>query len=578
MKTLLLIPARGGSKGFPGKNLALLGGIPLVGRAARAARMAASLLGGDCRVVCSTDAGTIAEAARAWGAEVPFLRPAELASDEAKSIDVVFHALEALGEPFDEVVLLQATSPLTEPEDIVSAVRLHRDSGAPTISVCASEHPAEWLYRMDEAGRLSPVLPSEEVHQRQKGMGVFRPNGSVYVASPATLIKERTFLTEETRGSLMPASRSVDVDVQLDLTVARAILGAREIPCIEVAGRKIGPGQPCFIIAEAGVNHNRDLEMALRLVDAAAEAGADAVKFQTWITEKLCLPGAKKAKYQQCNDQSGQDQFAMLKQLELPYEWHPTLKARAEERGLIFLSTPDEIDSARFLCSIGVPALKIGSGEVTNLPYLQALAGLEKTIILSTGMASLEEVAKAMNALQIESHLPIALLHCVSAYPAPEEEMNLNAVTTLRDAFGSVVGLSDHTAGDTAAVMGIALGIMILEKHLTLDRGLPGPDHAASLVPDEFAELVQKVRHAEKMLGSGKKQIAPSEIETRNVVSRTLVYASQLEAGHLVKEGDLEALRCGKRGLAPEMSVHLVGRVLRRSVLAGSVVVEEDFR
>ena len=289
-------------------------------------------------------------------------------------------------------------------------------------------------------------------------------------------------------------------------------------------------------------------------------------------------PGAKKAEYQDRTCPAAADQFAMLKRIELPYAWHPELKARAEARGLVFLSTPDEIQSARFLCSIGVPAIKVGSAEVTNLPHLEQLARLGKPLIVSTGMATLEEVARAVAAIRGATSQPFALLHCVSAYPAPEEEMNLSAIAALRRAFGVPVGLSDHTTGTTAAVIGASLGMNILEKHLTLDRNMPGPDHAASSDPAQFADLVRMVRKAEAMLGSGEKRLMPSEANTRQVVSRTLLYAAPLAAGQRVEETDFEALRCGLPGLPPDAVAGLVGRVLRRPVGRGDVVAEADFQ
>jgi len=347
---------------------------------------------------------------------------------------------------------------------------------------------------------------------------------------------------------------------------------------IPIGNKHIGPGRPCFIIAEAGVNHNGDLSLARRLVEAAAAAGADAVKFQTWVTEKICRPGAKKAAYQERSSRADDDQFAMLKRLELPYAWHRELMGLAEERGLVFLSTPDELDSARFLCSIGVPAIKVGSAELTNLPHLAQLARLGKPLIVSTGMGTLQDVGRAVDVIRAATSAPFALLHCVSAYPAPEEEMNLGAIAALRQAFDVPVGLSDHTTGTTAAVMGVALGMCILEKHLTLDRNMPGPDHAASSTPAEFAELARMVRKAEVMLGSGEKRTMPSEVNTREVVTRTLLYAAPLAAGQRAEEKHFEALRCGEPGLPPEAAAELIGRVLRRPVSRGDVVAEADFQ
>jgi N,N'-diacetyllegionaminate synthase len=344
----------------------------------------------------------------------------------------------------------------------------------------------------------------------------------------------------------------------------------------EISGRRIGPGQPCFIIAEAGVNHNGNLQMAHDLVDAAVITGADAVKFQTWITDKLCKPGAKKATYQETGCPEETDQFTMLKRLELPYEWHGELKKHAEEREIIFLSTPDEIQSARFLCELGVPAIKIGSGELTNLIFLRQLASLGKPLILSTGMSNLDDVCQAWTAIQSVSQIPIALLHCVSAYPAPEHEMNLRCIATLRQEFGVPVGLSDHTLGNLAATIGVSLGMEILEKHITLDHKLNGPDHAASAEPDEFAELVRIVRKAETMLGSGIKVPATSEIGTRQALQRTLLYARDLPAGHVLTAEDMESLRCGLEGLPPDAVLTLNGRTLRHAIRAGAAVVESD--
>ena len=545
-----------------------------MGRAARVARRAGSVLGPGCRVVCSTDDPAIADAAREWGAEVPFLRPARLATDEARTMDVVSHALDTLGGAFDAVVLLQPTSPLTEAEDILGAIRLHLKAETPVISVCTAGHPVEWFYRMAKDGCLSPVFPAKNAHQRQAVGVAYRPNGAVYVASPETLRQSGSFMTGSTRGFVMPANRSVDVDSPLDLTVANAILESRDVPCIEISGRKVGPGFPCFIIAEAGVNHNGDKTLARRLVLAASEAGADAIKFQTWVTDKLCRPGAAKAEYQL--DSPGADQYAMLKMLELPYEWHEELRDLARDNGLIFLSTPDEIDSARFLSGIGVPAIKVGSAELDNTPFLAQLAELGKPLILSSGMGTMREVDSAVETVWRKRRIPLVLLHCVSAYPAPESEMNLRSLVTLRHAFNVPIGLSDHTQGDLAAVMGVAYGMDILEKHLTLDRTLPGPDHAMSYTPAQFQALVQCVRRAETLAGTGEKRVTESECGTRAVLRKSLYYAWSLESGTVLSTEHFLALRSEEKGLPPSQVEHLLGRSLRKGVKAGEMVGEED--
>ncbi len=349
------------------------------------------------------------------------------------------------------------------------------------------------------------------------------------------------------------------------------------VEAFSIANHRIGPSKPAFIIAEAGVNHNGDLNTAYELVDAAAYAGADAVKFQTWVTEKLCAPGAPKAPYQQEEVGIEEDQFTMLKRLELPYEWHSSLQQRAIERGLIFLSTPDEIDSARFLVGIGVPALKIGSGEVTNHLFLRQLSRLGRPVLLSTGMSTLEEVEGAIAVLRTDGPLALALLHCVSAYPAPDAAMNLRCLATLQAKFQVPVGLSDHSMGTAAALIAVGVGMSLLEKHLTLDKRAPGPDHAASATPDEFRHLVSAVRAAEEMLGTGTKVPAVCEIDTRAAVRRSLHYSLDLFSGHPIALEDMVALRSGVEGLAPQIALTLEGRHLKKAASAGHSVALSDF-
>lgn len=574
MKLLFLVPARGGSSGLPGKNLALVGGIPLVGRAVRVARQAGRLLAGEHRVVCTTDDTAIAAAAREWGAEIPFLRPAELATSHASSIDAVRHALSALVEEFEAVVLLQPTSPLTEAEDVCGAVSLFRETGLPVVSVCRVEHPLEWHQRMDASGRLSPILSSGDIQQRQLAAPACRPNGAVFVASPAQLRSDSVWSTGA-RGFLMPAARSIDVDTAADLGAVRGLLAARPTPQLEIAGRKIGAGHPCFVVAEAGVNHDGDPAEAHRLIDAAAEIGADAVKFQTWRTERICRRGAPKADYQRAQDGDQDDQFAMLKRLELPESVWPELKRHADERGIVLLSTPDEIGSAELLVSLGVPALKVGSGELDNLPYLAELGAFGLPVLLSTGMGTLVEVDAALAALRASGPGPVMLLHGVSAYPAPCHDMNVRAIATLREAFGVPVGLSDHCPGPAAVLAAVGLGLPLWEKHLTRDRGRPGPDHAASLDPDGFARQIALLREAESALGDGRKEPRPSERSTLAVVRKRLHAARELPAGHRLSAADLEALRA-ERGLPVGRWHSVLGRPLTRPLRAGQPLDEGD--
>jgi sialic acid synthase SpsE/CMP-N-acetylneuraminic acid synthetase len=530
MEVLLLITARGGSKGIPGKNLRTVAGIPLVGRAARTARLAAKALGHGARVVCSTDDKRIATAAGEWGAEVPFLRPRALATDRARSADVVFHALEALNEKFDAVVLLQPTSPLTEAGDICGALALFRRTSAPVISVCASEHPAEWFFTMGRDGRLERLFDGTAANRRQDAARTFRPNGAIYIASPAQLGRNDGFYAADARGFVMPAERSFDIDTPRDLSAANALLASRPVAPIEIAGRKVGPGHPCFIIAEAGVNHNGSLDLALKLVDAAADAGADAVKFQLYNATEQASRAARTAAYQKARTGS-QTMLDMAKTYDLPWKEHRQIARRCRARGIHYMASCFDRAAVEFLLSIGGDCLKVGSGEITNLPLLGSMAGTGKPILLSTGMSDIRDVATAVDHIRSAGPSAILLFQCVSNYPALHKTLNLSAMQTMQRAFGIPVGFSDHSVDATGAAVAVGLGACAVEKHFTLDRSLPGPDHMMSLTPAALREYVNIVHRATEALGDGEKRMQPSETATRRAARRSLVAARAIRAG-----------------------------------------------
>jgi N,N'-diacetyllegionaminate synthase len=575
MKLLFLIPARGGSKGLPGKNLMPVAGIPLVGRSARAATLAARLLNLPCRVVCSTDDPAIADAAREWGAEVPFMRPAELATDTAASGDVVLHAIHALDpDSFGLVVVLQPTSPLTEPEDIAGAVRAALQNNSPVVGVCRAEHPAAWQFTLDGQGRLVRLAGPEPPHRRQDASATYRLNGAVYAATPERVKALGGFLGPDTHGFEMPSDRSVDVDTLSDLVAVRALAAARPIPVVEIAGRKIGPGHPCFIIAEAGVNHNGSLDLALKLVDAAAEAGADAVKFQTFRAERLVTRSAPKAEYQLRTTDRAESQFEMLKRLELDESMHRAIAAHCAKVGILFLSTPFDEESCDFLESLGLAAFKIPSGELTNLHFLNHAARKGKPMVVSTGMATLAETARAVDAITKEGLNDLILLHCVSNYPAQPTDINLRAMTTLGQAFNRPAGFSDHSEGNAIAIGAVALGACLVEKHFTIDRALPGPDHRASIEPPELKELVQRIREMELALGDGCKKPAKSEAPVARVARKSLVAARSIPLGVRL-ERDMVAVRRPGTGLPPEELESLLGRATLVEITEGTPFTRE---
>ena len=298
-----------------------------------------------------------------------------------------------------------------------------------------------------------------------------------------------------------------------------------------------------LIIAEAGVNHNGSLDLALRLCDAAKEAGADIVKFQAWKTEKIITRTVAQADYQAANTGKTESQFNMLKKLEFPYENFRKVKEYCDDIGLTFASTADDAESLDFLISLGIPFIKIGSGEITNIPYLRIMGRKGLPVIMSTGMATLADTDTALRTLRQAGADDITLLHCTTNYPCPMREVNLNAMLTLRDAFKLPVGYSDHTNGFEVPVAAAAMGATVIEKHFTLDRNMEGPDHLASTDPAGFKRMVEAVRNVELAMGSGEKAPQKSEAEISKVVLRRCVASRKIKAGEAFTEENI----CAKR-------------------------------
>jgi N,N'-diacetyllegionaminate synthase len=316
-----------------------------------------------------------------------------------------------------------------------------------------------------------------------------------------------------------------------------------------------------LIIAEAGVNHNGDMELARQLIDAAAEAGADIVKFQTFKADRLVTASAKKAAYQLVTTDADESQHEMIRQLELSEAMHEQLIAHCKLRGIEFFSTAFDIESLDYLMSLGMERIKIPSGEITNLPYLRRVGSFGKPVILSTGMSNLGEIEAALAVLEEAGGRrdQIFVLHCNTEYPVPMGEVNLRAMHSIGQAFGVRVGFSDHTEGIEIAVAAVALGACIIEKHITLDRELPGPDHRASIEPDEFACMVRSIRNLELALGDGIKRPSASEERNSLVARKSLVAARAIAKGELFSEQNLVAKRPGT-GISPMRLDELLGR------------------
>ena len=327
-----------------------------------------------------------------------------------------------------------------------------------------------------------------------------------------------------------------------------------------------------LIIAEAGVNHNGDLDRALSMVDAAASAGADVIKFQAFRTEALVAANGAAAPYQRANT-GAERQSDLLSQLELDIDHFSALAARCDARSIEFLATPFDTAMTADLVSLGMRRIKIASGELTNRPALCDFAATGLPILLSTGMATLDEVGAALAALKQAGATDITLLQCTSLYPAPAETANLAAMRTLADTFNCPVGYSDHTCGDHVAIAATALGAQVIEKHFTLDRTLPGPDQEASLETDELAAMIQRIRETVVALGSGDKVPAPGEAETAKLVRRSWHAARHLSAGTILEEKDIVLIRPAD-GLPPDEP--LIGRRLRVGRTASAPILETD--
>ena len=340
---------------------------------------------------------------------------------------------------------------------------------------------------------------------------------------------------------------------------------------VQVGNKVIGPGQPVFVIAEAGINHNGDLKLARALIDVAVEAGADAVKFQTFRADRLATPDAPKAEYQLQTTGNDESQFEMLRRLELSAGAHRELQAYCHERGIIFLSTPFDEEAVDLLDELGVPAFKISSGDLTNLPLLEHVASKGKPVILSTGMSELSELIEAVSVLNTAGCENPVLLHCVSNYPADPSEVNLRAMQTMRSAFDVPVGFSDHTEGIDVAIAAVALGACVIEKHFTSNRALPGPDHRASLEPAELRELVRSIRRVETALGNGRKVPTASELKTAKVARRSLVAARDIPAGTTL-ERDMVVMRRPGTGLSPSALTTVLGLRAVRDITAGTLL------
>ncbi|HWI78708.1 MAG TPA: N-acetylneuraminate synthase family protein, partial [Ramlibacter sp.] len=451
-RTIATICARGGSKGLPGKNIRPFAGRPLIAHTISQALACVDLDG----VYVSTDDPEIAKLARAAGALVPYLRPAELATDEAGKLPVIEHLvsfLESQGERIARVVDLQPTSPLRDSADISAALRAKPDAQLVLSVAEAADSPYFNLVEQDADGWVH-LCKGQGSGRRQDVPAVYALNGAIYVWERAALAHAAAHGLWSVRAApfVMPRWKSVDIDTLEDFEYAQWLLERRAVA-------PEASTSPVMVIAEAGVNHNGDLALALRLCDAARAAGADAVKFQTFRAEDLVVPGAPTAQYQ-ARETGQQDQFALLKRLELSLDQHRAIQAHCKKIGIEFFSTPFSVPAVDLLVGLGVARIKLSSGELTHRALVERAAATRLPLLVSTGMATMDEIREALRWISaVRGDLAeVTVLHCTSAYPAPDSALNLNAIRSMQHDLGLPIGYSDHSLGSEAALAAVALG------------------------------------------------------------------------------------------------------------------------
>jgi N,N'-diacetyllegionaminate synthase len=587
VNTLCVILGRAGSKGLPGKNALPLAGRPMIAWSLDHA-LAAQRAGHVQRVIVSTDGPDIAAVARSMG--VPVIeRPADLAGDAAAVDAAARHAVEQAeardGHRCDAVVILYANVPVRPVDLIARAVAKLADTGCDSVqSVCpvGKAHPY-WMRTLSgDGGDVIGQYQPNEVHRRQDLPPAYQLDGGIIAVRRASLFRvapgrPHAFLGADQRAVVTEPGSVVDVDAAADLPVAEATLLAQRDarPVLHIGDRPVGREHPVYVIAELGVNHDGRLDRALQLLDAAAVAGADAVKLQYFRTDELLSADAQLAVYQREHAVDAVDAIdaaALLRGLELSDAHFAAVRDAARQRGLHFVVTCFSVDAAPRLLPLDVDAVKLASPDCVNTPLLDAVADLHKPLLLSTGAADAAEVS-AVAAWLSHRSLPAALLHCVSSYPTDAADAALGAIAALPP--GYVRGYSDHTTAIDTGMLAVAAGACILEKHLTYDRGAAGPDHAASLEPGQLREYIRAVRRAESMRGVGIKRVLDCEEDVRRVSRQSLAARRDLKAGAMIHRDDLTIQRPGT-GLPAAWLDRVVGRPLSRDVQAGRLLRDGD--
>lgn len=588
MTTLGVILARAGSKGLPDKCVRELLGRPVITFTFDHAKASARL----SSAVLTTDSEPAKRLARVAGIEV-IDRPAVLADDRATVDAAARHAVETWeqrhGGHVDVVVLLYGNIPVRADGVIDRCITHLIDSGADsvrTVAPVSKQHP-DWIHRL-EGDTMRQFRPNC-IYRRQDLEPLFYHDGAVAVVRRSALFAalktpddHQSFLGTDRRGMVQRPDDAVDIDEPIDFYLAEAVLRARSNSSREqataidlrIGNRAVGTQQPVYVVAEAGVNHNGSLSKAKELVEAAVRAGADAVKFQAFRAEELVTVSAPTARYQERAGKTG-GQLDLLRGLELSKEAFAELRQHCKAMGIEFLATPFTESDLDRLLALGISAIKLASTDLTNLPLVRRAARSGKPVLLSTGASTAEEIGAAVGEFRAAGAMSrLLLMHCVSSYPTPLDAANLAAIRTLAALYQVPVGYSDHTTSIEAGGWAVAAGACLVEKHFTLDRTQPGPDHAMSLTPDELAAYVAAAKNARSAMGDGRMGMQPIEEEVRRVASKSVVAARMISSGTRITREMLTIKRPGG-GVAPGQIEQLVGRVAKSVIAKDSLVAWE---
>jgi sialic acid synthase SpsE/CMP-N-acetylneuraminic acid synthetase len=597
MVALGIILARAGSKGLPDKCVRPLLGRPLIEHTFDHALASTRLTA----VVLTTDSAQAQELARARKIEV-IDRPPELATDTATVDAAARHAVETWEarhqRKVDVVALLYANIPVRAAGVIDRAVEHLERRGASSVRTVApvGKHHPDWLHRLDD-DRLIQFRPNS-IHRRQDLKPLYYHDGAVLAVTRQALFDalrtpedQHAFLGPDRRAVVQRSEDAVDVDEPLDLYLAEAVLRARaetnasaahthagpvEATPVAIGPRRVGPDQPAYIVAEAGVNHDGSLEQALRLVDVAAAAGADAVKFQVFRANELATASAATAEYQQ--QRGAESQRAMLARLELSDDDFARVPEYCAHRQIEFLATPFAVPDVDRLLALQVRAIKVASTDLNNTPLLRRAAQTGLPLVVSTGAATAEEIQTGVGRLREWGVVGrLILLHCVSGYPAPLENANLRAIRALGEAFGMPCGFSDHTTSTQTGAWAVLSGACLLEKHFTLDRGAVGPDHAMSLDPAGLQEYVAAARAAERAAGTGRLGLSALETDVRNAARQSVVAACDLTTGTVLRP-EMLTLKRPAGGIEPDQLDAVIGREAAVNVPQDTVLTWEMIR